>query len=89
MSVVAAGSVVVKNVPNFALVAGVPAKQIGWVGKAVYKLEVDDDQSTWPQTNIRYKLTNKGLLGAIPLEINRTPTYLRCNRYGLSKPYRS
>lgn len=30
-AMVAAGAVVTKNVPNHALVAGVPAKQIGWV----------------------------------------------------------
>jgi UDP-2-acetamido-3-amino-2,3-dideoxy-glucuronate N-acetyltransferase len=33
-ALVAAGSTVTKNVPAFALVAGVPAKQIRWVGKA-------------------------------------------------------
>ncbi len=31
---VAAGAVVVKDVPDFALVAGVPARRIGWVGRA-------------------------------------------------------
>lgn len=31
---VAAGSIVTKNVPSFALVAGAPAKKIRWVGKA-------------------------------------------------------
>jgi len=42
-------------------VAGVPAKQIGWVGKAGYKLEKDGDEFRCPQTNMRYKLTNEGL----------------------------
>lgn len=37
-ALVAAGSVVVKDVPPFALVAGVPARQIGWVGHAGVKL---------------------------------------------------
>jgi UDP-2-acetamido-3-amino-2,3-dideoxy-glucuronate N-acetyltransferase len=60
-ALVAAGSVVIKDVPNFALVAGVPAKQIAWVGKAGYKLEVAEDEFKCPQTNIRYHLTNKGL----------------------------
>ena len=32
-AVVAAGSVVVRDVKNYSLVAGVPAKQIGWVGE--------------------------------------------------------
>lgn len=32
-STVAAGAVVTADVPDFALVAGVPARQIGWVGR--------------------------------------------------------
>jgi UDP-2-acetamido-3-amino-2,3-dideoxy-glucuronate N-acetyltransferase len=32
-ALVAAGSVVVKDVPDFALVAGVPARRVGWVGR--------------------------------------------------------
>jgi len=30
-AMIASGAVVTKNVPDFALFAGVPAKQIGWV----------------------------------------------------------
>lgn len=33
-AMVAAGAVVTRDVPNFALVAGVPAKQIGWVDES-------------------------------------------------------
>jgi acetyltransferase-like isoleucine patch superfamily enzyme len=40
-ALVAAGSVVTKNVPPFALVAGAPAKRIRWVGKAGVPL-IDD-----------------------------------------------
>jgi hypothetical protein len=36
---VAAGAVVTKDVPAFALVVGVPARQIGWVGKQGKPLE--------------------------------------------------
>jgi len=38
-AMVGAGAVVVKDVPNYALVVGNPAKQIGWVGKSGSKLE--------------------------------------------------
>lgn len=37
-ALVAAGSTVVKDVPDFGLVAGTPAKRIGWVGKTGEKL---------------------------------------------------
>jgi acetyltransferase-like isoleucine patch superfamily enzyme len=36
---VAAGAVVVKDVADFALVAGVPARRIGWVGPAGFPLQ--------------------------------------------------
>ncbi|PRQ10306.1 N-acetyltransferase [Corynebacterium sp. 13CS0277] len=36
---VAAGSVVTRDVPDFALVAGVPARRIKWVGKSGFPLE--------------------------------------------------
>lgn len=36
---VAAGAVVTKDVPDYALMVGVPARRIGWVGKAGLKLE--------------------------------------------------
>lgn len=38
-SMVAAGAVVTKDVPNYALVSGVPAKQIGWVCECGGRLE--------------------------------------------------
>jgi UDP-2-acetamido-3-amino-2,3-dideoxy-glucuronate N-acetyltransferase len=54
-ALVAAGSVVVKDVPDFALVAGVPARRLRWVGKAGVPLEPDGEGS-WrcPQTGERY-----------------------------------
>jgi len=42
-AMVAAGSVVVKDVPDFALVAGVPARRIRWVGHAGVPLEAAGD----------------------------------------------
>jgi acetyltransferase-like isoleucine patch superfamily enzyme len=58
-SMIAAGSVVVKDVPNFALVTGIPAKQIGWVGKSGEKLIKEDDETyKCPKTGKKYKLVN-------------------------------
>ncbi|GGA71486.1 acetylglucosamine-1-phosphate uridylyltransferase [Pseudoclavibacter endophyticus] len=45
-SMVGAGAVVVKDVPDFALVVGVPAKRIGWVGKSGVSL-VDEGEGRW------------------------------------------
>jgi len=58
-ALVAAGSTVVKDVPDFALVAGVPARQIGWVGKAGVRLaEAGDGRWRCPQTGEEYVLAD-------------------------------
>jgi len=56
-AMIAAGSVVTKDVLDFSLVAGVPAKQIGWVGKSGVKL-IQNDQILYvcPETQKEYKL---------------------------------
>jgi UDP-2-acetamido-3-amino-2,3-dideoxy-glucuronate N-acetyltransferase len=54
-ALVAAGAVVTKDVPAHALVAGVPAKRIGWVGRVGRPLAATAD-GTWrcPETGERY-----------------------------------
>lgn len=54
-ALVGAGSVVVKDVPDYALVVGSPAKRIGWVGTAGHPLRAGDD-NTWicPVTDAKY-----------------------------------
>lgn len=58
-AMVAAGAVVAKDVPDFALVVGVPARQIGWVGKSGQRL-VEDGDGHWtcPATGERYRESN-------------------------------
>jgi UDP-2-acetamido-3-amino-2,3-dideoxy-glucuronate N-acetyltransferase len=50
---IAAGAVVTKDVPAYALMAGVPAKRIGWVSKAG---EVLGEDLTCPREGDRYVL---------------------------------
>lgn len=61
-ALVAAGSVVIEDVPDFALVAGVPARRIRWVGRAGVPLD-DAGDGFWlcPQTGERY-VENNGIL---------------------------
>ncbi|GAA3927331.1 acyltransferase [Microbacterium soli] len=57
---VAAGAVVVVDVPAYALVAGVPAHRIGWVGEHGVPLVAGDSDGTWicPASGDRYIESN-------------------------------
>ncbi len=42
-ALIGAGTVIIKNVPDYALMVGNPGRQVGWVSKAGIKLEFDYD----------------------------------------------
>jgi len=58
---VGAGAVINKDVPDFALMVGVPARQIGWMSRYGEKLDLPlagNGQATCPHTGDRYILEN-------------------------------
>lgn len=58
-ALVAAGSVVVKDVPEFALVAGNPAKRIRWVGRAgVPLVDMGENKFKCPVTGDEFEEVN-------------------------------
>lgn len=60
---VAAGAVVVSDVPDHALVAGVPARRLRWVGRAGVPLEPDGPgRFRCPRTGEIYHETDSGTL---------------------------
>lgn len=64
-ALVAAGSVVVADVPDYALVAGVPARRLRWVGRAGVPLDAvdgDDTRFRCPQSGDIYRVGDTGVL---------------------------
>jgi UDP-2-acetamido-3-amino-2,3-dideoxy-glucuronate N-acetyltransferase len=61
-ALVGAGSVVSKDVPDFALVYGNPARLQGWVSKAGHRLSLDGNfEALCPETGEKYRLENNQL----------------------------
>lgn len=56
---IGAGAVVTKNVPDFALVVGNPAKQIGWISVYGHRLHFDENnKASCPEGKHVYTLTS-------------------------------
>jgi len=65
---IAAGAVVTKEVPDYALMAGVPARRIGWACECGEILPKFETEVKCPRCGIGYKLNRSGQLKPIGID---------------------
>jgi UDP-2-acetamido-3-amino-2,3-dideoxy-glucuronate N-acetyltransferase len=67
---VGAGSVVTKDVPDFGLVVGNPASQVGWMSRHGHRLESPDSNGVMvcPESGYRYQEIEPGVLRCLDLD---------------------
>lgn len=67
---VAAGAVVVKDIPGYALVMGVPAKRCGWMSRHGHRLGPSDAAGVvvCPESKFRYREVESGVLRCLDLD---------------------
>ncbi len=67
---IGAGAVVTKNVPDFALVVGNPARQAGWMSRHGHRLHSSDSDGIMrcPESGYRYREVGPGVLRCLDLD---------------------
>jgi len=67
---IAAGAVVTRDVPDYALVMGVPARRVGWMSRHGYRLPEPDVDGVMvcPFSGLRYQESGPGQLKCLDVE---------------------
>jgi UDP-2-acetamido-3-amino-2,3-dideoxy-glucuronate N-acetyltransferase len=67
---IGAGAVVTKNVPDFALMVGNPARQAGWMSRHGHRLESPDSDGVMrcPEAGYRYREVQPGVVRCLDLD---------------------
>lgn len=67
---IAAGAVVAQDVPDYALMMGVPAKQKGWMSRHGHMLKNPDSEGVMvcPESGFRYKEVEPGVMKCLDLD---------------------
>ncbi len=67
---IAAGAVVTRDVPDYALMMGVPARQAGWISRHGYRLPAPNAEGIMvcPQTGLRYREVAPGKVRCLDVD---------------------
>jgi UDP-2-acetamido-3-amino-2,3-dideoxy-glucuronate N-acetyltransferase len=67
---IAAGAVVAKDVPDYALMLGTPARQNGWMSRHSHRLPTPDRDGVMvcPESGFRYRQTSPGVVKCLDLD---------------------